>query len=222
MVLIEEHCALCGVKHPYYSLYRCHVCRRGHCRNCFLYDVDGKILCLRCAKRRVSPRGPKSKYADLSMYLVRRSRYSKKVTLPFSKIEEIIGDRLPFSAHHYEHWWSNAWNRSPSEAWLTIGWSMQDVDLNKKEVTFVKDEQAEIRAPITKMRRKPVSEAFKALARKRRTKKPSGPSKTRVAKVQARSRNIERQKIAIKEYRGKFQPKKMYEKKLYRAEEKPE
>jgi len=222
MVLIEEYCALCGVKHPYYSLYRCHVCGKVHCRNCFLYDVEGKIICLRCAKRRVSPKGTRRKYADLSMYLVRRARYSNLVTLPFSKIEEIIGNRLPSSAHYYEHWWNNTWNRSPSEAWLTVGWRVRDVDLGRKEVTFVKDELTEVKTSTTKMRRKPVSKAFKALAQKRRPRKPLGPSKTRVAKIQARLQNIERQKTVIKEYRGRFQPKKAYEKKLYKSEEKPE
>jgi len=222
MILIEEDCSLCGVTHPYYSLYRCYRCGKLYCRNCFLYDEEGKIICLRCAKRRISPEGPRSKYAHLSVYLTRRAKYSNWVTLPFSKIEEIIGDKLPFSAYHYKHWWSNSWNRSPSEAWLTVGWSVQEVDLDRKEVTFKKDEPTISRASKKRRRRRPVSQAFKALARKRRPRRPSGPSKTKIARIQARLKNIERRKSSIKKIRGKFKPKGAYEKRLYNPEEKPD
>jgi len=222
MVLIEEDCSLCGVAYPYFSLYRCHVCRRLYCRNCFLYDIDRKIICLKCAKRRVSPRGPRSKYTYLTTYLANRAKYSNHVTLPFTKVEAIIGDRLPSSAHYYEHWWSNARNRSPSEAWLTAGWRVVGVNLDRKEVTFRKDMQTAARPSSKRRRRKPISETFKALARRRRPWKPPGPSKTRVARVQARARNIERRRSSGGEKVRKFKPRKTYEKRLYKLEEKPE
>jgi hypothetical protein len=43
-----------------------------------------------------------------------------------------------------------------------------------------------------------------------------------VAKTLARFKNIERQRAAPQTYRGKFKPKSAYEKKLYKAAEKPD
>jgi hypothetical protein len=222
MGLIEEDCSLCGVTYPYYSLYRCSRCRRLYCRNCFLYDEERKIICLRCAKKRVFPGGPRSKYAYLSTYLARRAKYGPQATLSFSRIEEIIGDRLPSSAYSNRQWWGNSWNRSSSEAWLTVGWKVVDVDLDRNEVTFRKQKQTAVAAPKRRRRRKPVSQAFKALALKRRPRKPSRPSKTKVSIAQARLKNIERRKTYLREYRGRLKPRRAYEKRLYKPEEKPD
>jgi len=222
MVLIEEDCSLCGVTYPYYSLYRCTRCRRLYCRNCFLYDEERKVICLSCAKKRVFPGGPKSKYASLSTYLARRAKYGDQVTLAFSKIEEIIGDRLPSSAYSNRQWWGNNWGRSSSESWLTVGWKVQEVDLERNEVAFRKEKQTAAAAPRKRSRRKPVSQAFKALALRRRPRKPLGPSKTKVSRIQARLRNIERRRASIRQYKGKFKPRRAYEKRLYKPEEKPD
>ena len=222
MVHIEENCALCGVSFPYYSLYRCFRCRKMFCRNCFLYDEEGKITCLKCAKRRIQPKAPPSKYAPLSMFLARRAKYANYVTLSFSRIEDIIGDKLPDSAFNQKHWWNNNVNRSHSESWLTVGWAVEDVNLDKKEVVFKKEKPTDVRTARKRPRRKPVSPAFKALALKRRPKKPTGPSKTKLALTLARARNIERQSSSIRGLRGKFKPKGAYEKRLYKDDEKPE
>lgn len=222
MVLIEEECSLCGVTYPYYSLYRCTRCRRLFCRNCFLYDEERKIICLGCAKKRVFPGGPKIKYAYLSTYLVRRAKYGNCVTLPFSKVEEIIGDELPSSAYSNVQWWGNSWSRAASEAWLRVGWKVQDVDLDRKEVTLRKEKPTASAAPKKRRRRKPVSKAFKALALKRRPRRPSGPSKSKVSTAQARLKNMERRRTSIRQYKGKFKPRRAYEKRLYKLEEKPD
>ena len=222
MVLIEEDCSLCGVTYPYRVLRRCQRCGRLYCRNCFLYDEEGKIVCLRCVKRRITPKASGGKYTGLSTYLAWKAQWRDQVTLPFAKIEEIIEDQLPFSAHHYKHWWSNVRSRSPSEAWLTAGWSVTDVDLERGTVTFRKDAENPVKAPKKRLRRKPVSKAFKALALKRRPKMRSEPSKTKIAKVQARLLNIERNKASAREYRGKFKPKSAHEKRLYESSEKPD
>ena len=156
MVLIEEDCSLCGVTYPYYPLYRCTRCRRLYCRNCFLYDEERKVICLSCAKKRVFPGGPKNKYVYLSTYLARRAKYGPYVTLSLNKIEEIIGDRLPSSAYVNSQWWGNSWSRSPSEARLRVGWKVQDVDLDRKEVAFRKEKPTGFAVPKKKRRRKPV------------------------------------------------------------------
>jgi hypothetical protein len=222
MVVIEEDCSLCGVTYPYYALSRCNRCRRLYCRNCLIYDEEGKLTCLGCAKRRLMPAAPRSKYAPLSKFLVRRAQYSNFVTLSFKYIEEILGDKLPSSAYDNERWWNNSLSHPPSEAWLTVGWKVEKVNLATKEASFRKEKPTSSDVPKKRQRRKPVSPAFKALALKRRPRKPLAPSKTKVAKTLARYKNIEKQRAAPRTYRGKFKPKSAYEKKLYKAAKKPD
>jgi len=219
--VIEEICPLCGETYPYYQLQRCYRCGRLYCRNCVALNEGREIICLNCFRRIVSPRGFKSKYAQLSIYLARRAKYGNHATLSFRRIEEIIGDDLPYSAHHNNHWWNNTRGPSHSEAWLTTGWIVQEVNLENQEVTFQKKEPSEAkgedRASKGKGRRKRLSEAFKALAHKQPPKR-KGLSKTKIARVQARARNI-RRKSTGSEYRGKFKPRRAYEKRLYKHEE---
>ncbi len=221
MFLIKEECSLCGGVYPYRSLHRCRRCRRLYCGNCVIFTEDRETVCLNCARKMVTPEGSKSKYAHLSIYLAGRARYRSQVTLPFNQIEEIIGDRLPSSAYNDRYWWSNTWSRSHSEAWLTVGWSVQEVNMNRREVTFQKEEATGVKTPEKKRRRKPLSKEFKALLRKSRPRKRRQPSKSKIAKAQARLKNIERIR-SMKEYRGKLKPKGAYEKRLYKPREKPE
>ncbi|MFB0522535.1 MAG: hypothetical protein ACETV1_02095, partial [Candidatus Bathyarchaeia archaeon] len=79
-----------------------------------------------------------------------------------------------------------------------------------------------VAAPTRRRSRKPVSQAFKALALKRRPRKPSRPSKTKVSMAQARLKNIERRKTYPREYRGRLKPRQAYEKRLYKPEERPD
>jgi hypothetical protein len=222
MVVIEDECSLCGVTVPYYALSRCYRCRRLYCKNCLIYDEEGNPTCLKCAKRRLMPQAPRSKYAPFSTYLVRKAKYANFATLSFKQIEDILGDKLPQSAYDYEQWWNNNPSHSPSEAWLTVGWKVEIVNLATKEVTFKKEKLMSAEVPKKRQRKKPLSPAFKALALKRRPRRSLGPSKTKVAKTLARFKNIERQRAAPQTYRGKFKPKSAYEKKLYKAAEKPD
>ena len=222
MVVIQDDCSLCGIKYPYYALSRCNRCKRLYCRNCLIYDEEGKLTCLGCAKRRLMPAAPRSKYAPLSKYLVRRAQYSSFVTLSFKYIEEILGDNLPDSAYYDEKWWNNSLSHSPSEAWLTVGWKVENVDMAKKEVSLKKEKSLSAEVPKRRQRRKPISPAFKALALKHRPRKPLSPSKTKLAKTLARYKNIERQRATPRTIKGKFKPKSAYEKKLYKTARKPE
>jgi len=222
--IAEEICALCGEAYRYYQLQRCYKCNRLYCRNCTALDEENKTICLNCFRRIVSPRNFTSRYAQLSLYLARRAKYAEYATLSFKRIEEIIGDHLPYSAYHYNHWWNNTRRRSPSEAWMTTGWIVQKVNLENQEVTFQKKESSQARTETQssniRRRKKRLPESFKALARKHLQKKKV-PSKTKVAKVQAMSKNLQR-KAALPRYPAKLKPKKAYEKRLYKSREKPE
>jgi len=219
---VEEICGLCGETFRYYELQRCHRCKRLYCRNCIALEQGQEILCLRCFRRIASPKGSMSKYSRLSIYLARRAKYGNYATLPFRRVEEIIRDDLPYSAYHYPHWWKNVRGRSPSEAWLTAGWTVQEVDLKNQQVIFQRkqapESEAEHRPSKRKRRQKRLTQAFKALVH-RQTRRKTGPSKTRTAKVQARAKNIGRAGVAP-QYARRLKPRKAYEKRLYKPEEK--
>lgn len=217
--LIEEECTLCGETYPLYQTYRCIQCRRLYCKNCITYTDDNQVICLNCARRLVSPGRFTSKYAQLSIYLVRRAKYSDRVTLPFKRVEEIIGDDLPASAYYNRYWWNNTRKSSQSEAWMTVGWKVEEVDLERQEVTLRRQETARIEPQ--RRRRRRTSKSFKALLHKPSRRRPRKPSKTKIAIVQARAQNIMR-KSSIRKYRGKFKPRKAYEKRLYKPDEKPD
>ena len=176
-----------------------------------------KMLCLNCARRVVSPRSI-SKYEALKRYLKYRAAFTNVVKLSFAKMDGIIGDNLPMSAFRNEKWWSN----SPSvhaKGWLDAGWKMQEVNLEQGYVVFQKVKRLQTKSRRRKRSREKVKKPFTpAPYRVPRSRKPS---KTKVAKIYARFKNLERKRASMPKYRGSFKPKSSYEKRLYRSEEKP-
>jgi len=224
---MREECSLCGGIFSYYHLRRCYRCGRLYCSNCIMFTWNKNVLrsvpiCLNCARRFVSSRRMGTKYSPLSEYLARRGRYTDLVTLTFAKIQSIIGDSLPSSASQDMHWWNNTPSRVQAQAWIDVGWRVQDVNLSERTVTFRKVARPEIETG--KKRRKRIS----ALVGKSfRPPKPQTflrrrPSETRIAKAWARLRNVERRKLSTRRYRGKFKPQSTFEKRLYKPEAKPE
>jgi len=224
---MKEECSLCGEIFSYYHLRRCHRCGKLYCRNCIIFSWNKNVLrnvpiCLNCARRFVSARRLGTKYSPLSEYLARRARYTDSATLTFAKIESIIGGNIPSSASLDTHWWNNASSRAQAQAWLDVGWRVHEVNLNDRTVAFRKVASPEKEKG--KKRRKRAS----ALAGKpfRPPKPPTfrrrRPSKTRIAKAWARLKNVERRKLSMRRYRGKFKPQPAFEKRLYKPETKPE
>lgn len=193
IIQVGNICALCHGTYPRSVLYTCGLCGLTYCGNCILFD-DDKVICLRCAVKRISPRVRRSKYMKLAEYLARRLRALNEVTLSFHEIEEIIGDRLPDSARMRRSWWSNVRGRMPSEAWLTVGWAVREVDLAGEKVKFVRESKIEGVKGGRILREG--SSSFKALALKVRAGSRRGKkmSKTKIAILQARLKNIERQR----------------------------
>jgi hypothetical protein len=80
-----------------------------------------------------------AKYDALRAYLDGLPRAQKRVTMTFGKIEELLGQPLPPSAHAYEDWWqgSTRWSKViRPRAWETGGWVVDGLDLWVKLVTF--------------------------------------------------------------------------------------
>ena len=224
---MREECSLCGEVFSYYQLRRCHRCGKLYCVNCVMFTWNKNMLrnvpvCLNCARRFVSPRNPRTKYSPLSEYLARRARYGDFATLTFAKIESIIGANLPSSASQNTQWWNNAASRTQAQAWMNVGWRTHAVNLNDRTVSF-----KQIASPKKETRKKRRKRTSKSAAKKFQPPRPQpfrrrGPSKTRVAKAWARLKNVERRKMSMRRYRGKFKPKPAFEKKLYKPEAKPE
>lgn len=215
---MKEDCSLCERTFSHYSLRRCYRCRRLYCRDCITYTRDGNIICLSCARRLVSPKIRGSKYSPLSRYLARKARYADHVTLPFAKIEEIIDDSLPFSAMHYRHWWSTP-SSPQAQAWLGVKWKVHVVNLEHKTVTFRRE--GLVKKKTRRKRRKATSAFMDKTFRPTKPRRLREPSKTKIARAQARLANVERRRSSMRQYRGKFKPKSAYEKRLYRPDAKP-
>lgn len=215
----REECSLCGRVMPYYALRRCFRCKRLVCKSCITEDlVEGRYLvCLNCARRFASPKGSFSgKYTPLTFYLSRKAQWTRWVKLQFSRIEEIIGGDLPLSAIQTAEWWNNTEATPQGKAWLSVGWTVKEVDLKEGTVVFTRPDVVE---PEKKHRRKRLAPKVDLPEYKpRRVKKPS---LTRIAKAQARLHNIARRKASARQYRGKFKPKTAYEKRLYKPDAKP-
>ena len=214
----KEECGLCGRVLPTYSLRRCFRCGRLYCGSCITEDlVEGKyLICLNCAMRFASPKkGFRSKYTSLSIHLAQRAQWTKWVKLTFAKIEEIIGEGLPPSALQNQKWWNNVKSSVQGQAWLSVGWKLQNVDLENGTVIFIRPDIIKAKR---KSRRKNLT---KTSLPKFEPRKVKFPSKTRIAKAQARLQNVVRKKSSPRQYRGKFKPKPAYEKRLYKPEMNP-
>lgn len=197
-------CALCEENYPSNALHKCNSCGLSYCGNCIILDEDGKIICLRCAVKNIFPRAPKSRYAYLSIFLAKKGKFRGEITLSFTKIENIIGEKLPESAYKYKSWWSNIRNRSPSEYWLTAGWKVKEVNLEAKIVTFLKEEKLDSKETriMKRYKRRKLLSKFKILAMKSEIsfKRRKKPSKSKIAILQARLKNLERRKYRKKRF----------------------
>jgi hypothetical protein len=176
-------------------------------------------LCLNCARRSVAPRSV-SKYAGLAGYLKFRASFTGFVKLALAKIDGIIGDNLPMSAYRDETWWSNVPTNVHSKAWLDAGWNVQEVNLKEGYVTFKKVKEVKAKSFKRKSAKSQIKKPFTPV--RVHIPKPKTPSKTKVSKLYARVKNLERQRASMPVYHGSFKPRPMHEKKLFKSEEKPQ
>jgi hypothetical protein len=172
-----------------------------------------RMVCLNCARRIVAPRTV-SKYAGLGSYLKFRGSFTDTVKLGFARIDGILGDNLPMDAYKSETWWDNSVNRVHTKAWLVAGWEVQGVNLKEGYVVFKKVRDV----PISTSRSKSGKQFTPVHVR---TPKPRTPSKTKLSKLYARIKNLERQRTDVPSFRGSFKPKPRHERRLFRPDEKP-
>ena len=173
-----------------------------------------QLLCLNCARRVVSPRR-RSKYSGLTNHLKFRGAFTELVRLTFARMDGLIGSNLPMSAFRDETWWRNSPSNAHAKAWLDAGWEVQEVNLKEGYVVFKKVRKVLFER---KTRKKKISKPFTPV--RVRSSKRRVPSKTKVSKLFARIKNLERQRSENRFIRG-LKPKPSHEKKLFKPDEKP-
>lgn len=156
------------------------------------------MLCLHCARRVVSPRSV-SKYAGLGNHLKFRAAFTGLVKLSFARIDGLIGSNLPMNAFRDEAWWSNSSSSVHAKAWLNAGWEVQEVNLKEGYAVFKK-----VRNVLFKKHRQRKLEITKPFTPVPvHVPRSKVPSKTKVSKLYARIKNLERQRaMARRQIRG--------------------
>ena len=200
---------------------QCQRCKKLFCRDCMTPDVatgdPNAMLCLHCASRIVSPRTV-NKYDGLTNHLKFRGSFVSMVKLKFARIDGLIGTNLPMTAYRDEAWWSNTGSSIHSKAWLDAGWEVEQVNLKEGYVLFKKVRDV----PFKKSRRKKLEITQPFTPVPVRPLKRKEPSKTKVSKLYARIKNLERQRaMGNKPIRG-LGSRPNYEKKLFKSNKKPQ
>jgi hypothetical protein len=175
------------------------------------------MLCLHCARRVVSPRTV-SKYAGLESHLKFRAAFTSLVKLSFARIDGLIGSNLPMNAYRDPAWWSNTSSSIHTKAWLDAGWEVQEVNLKEGYAVFKKVRNVAVKK--SKRKKLEITQPFTPVPV--HIPRSKVPSKTKVSKLYARIKNLERQQaMAHGEIRG-LKPRSQHEKKLFRSNEKPQ
>jgi hypothetical protein len=191
------------------------------CRDCMTPDVatgdPTAMLCLHCARRIVAPRTV-PKYAGLESHLKFRAAFTDTVKLTFARIDGLIGSNLPMNAYRDPAWWSNTSQSAHAKAWLEAGWEMQEVNLKEGYVVFKKVRNLPRKR--TKRKTQEITQPFIPVPV--RPLKSKVPSKTKVSKLYARIKNMERQRNMSRQPIRGFKPRSQYQKKLFKPNEKPQ
>ncbi len=217
---MKDECGICGRVIRTTYMRQCQRCKKMFCRDCMTPDIATgdpmAMLCLHCARRIVSPKTV-SKYAGLERHLKFRAAFTDLVTLKFARIDGLIGTNLPIAAYRDPLWWSNTSSSLHVKAWLDSGWEVQDINFKEGTVTFKK-----VRTLPKKPKKKSIEITQPFTPVPVRPLRSKVPSKTKVSKLYARIKNLERQRATpIQPIRG-FKPKSNYQKRLFKNSQKPQ
>jgi hypothetical protein len=200
---------------------KCQRCKKLFCRDCMVPDVatgdPNAMLCLHCARRVVSPRSV-SKYDGLENHLKFRAAFTGLVKLSFARIDGLIGSNLPMNAFRDEAWWSNSSSTAHAKAWLNAGWEVQEVNLKDGYVVFKKVRNVPFKK--SGRRKLEINKPFTPVPV--HVPRSKVPSKTKVSKLYARIKNLERQRAMTRGQIRGLKPRSQHEKKLFRSNEKPQ
>lgn len=146
------------------------------------------MMCLHCARRVVAPVS-KGKYDGLERHLKFRAAFTNTVKLSFARIDGLIGSNLPMAAYRDPSWWSNSSSSAHAKAWLDAGWDVQETNLKEGYVTFNKVREVKFKKSPSQ-RKLEITKPFTPVPV--HIPKSRVPSKTKVSKLYARIKNMER------------------------------
>lgn len=176
-------------------MLKCERCKKLHCRDCMVPDVatgdPSAMLCLHCARRVVAPIS-KGKYDGLESHLKFRAAFTNLVKLSFARIDGLIGSSLPTAAFRDTAWWSNKSTSAHTKAWLKAGWEIQEVNLREGYVIFKKVRSVAVKK--SGKRKLEINKPFTPVPVHRPRSKT--PSNTKVSRLYARIKNMERNHAA--------------------------
>jgi hypothetical protein len=191
---LKDECAICGRVMRVAYMRKCERCKKLFCRDCMVPDVatgdPTAMLCLHCARRVVTPIS-KGKYDGLQSHLKFRAAFTSNIRLTFARIDGLIGSNLPMSAYRDQTWWSNSTN-AHSKAWLDAGWEVQEVSLKEGFAVFKKVRDVAVKK--SRRRKLEITQPFTPVPIHMPRSKM--PSKTKVSKLYARIKNMERNRLA--------------------------
>jgi hypothetical protein len=80
------------------------------------------------------------KYNSLEDWLRSQPGETRQLTLTFTEIEKILGEKLPKSAYKLKTWWTNVPPEgcSPRNTWLRTGWEVESANQAAGIVCFRK------------------------------------------------------------------------------------
>jgi len=218
---MKDECGICGRVMRTMYMRQCQRCKKLFCRDCMTPDVATgdpmAMWCLHCARRVVSPQTV-SKFAGLEGHLKFRAAFTDNVKLKFARIDGLIGSNLPMAAYRDPAWWSNASSSAHAKAWLNAGWEVQEVNFKEGYAVFKKVRKVTFKKSKKKLE---ITQPFIPVP----VHKPKSkiPSNTKVSKLYARIKNLERQRAMPRQpIRGMKFKSSQYQKRLYKNDEKPQ
>ena len=106
-----------------------------------IVTLEEKVAKLESAANNTPPENPElpsgsKKYRFLSDYLYESNQ--ARVKLTYAEIEEILKFRLPDSAATHRAFWANTTSHSIALSWLSVNYSVVEVNLENKYIVFEK------------------------------------------------------------------------------------
>jgi hypothetical protein len=161
------------------------------------------MTCLHCARRVVAPVS-KGKYDGLEGHLKFRAAFTSTVKLSFARIDGLIGSNLPMAAYRDPSWWSNSSSSTHTKAWLDAGWDVHEANLKEGIVTFIKVRDVKFKKSASQ-RKLEINKPFTPVPV--HIPKSKVPSKTKVSKLYARIKNMERNRNEARRHIRGFKAK---------------
>lgn len=85
-----------------------------------------------------------SRYSRLALFLRSLPQKTKRISLTFKDVEQILDHELPPSAQEHRSWWANdSVSHSQSAQWLDAGWRVASINMYEKTAKFARSEERE-------------------------------------------------------------------------------